>query len=126
MKPLSGDPRAKDRHFMRNGIGAVLGVLFALPGIANAEPGVTFTDGNGVYQVCQGGQNELSCRAIAVSFWDMAAVLRAQDICGPSNMKMGQISDVFLQFLTAHPELRHYAAADIALLAYRQAFPCSK
>jgi hypothetical protein len=44
--------------------------------------------------------------------------------CPPKDVVVEQARDVVMQFLTAHPEIRHEAVAGHALLALQAAFPC--
>jgi hypothetical protein len=47
-------------------------------------------------------------------------------VCIPmgEHIKSEQVRDVVVQYLTAHPEIRHEAAAGNALVALQAAFPC--
>jgi hypothetical protein len=46
--------------------------------------------------------------------------------CIPQHVKTEQVRDVVVQYLAAHPEIRHEAAGGHALLALQAAFPCKQ
>jgi hypothetical protein len=50
--------------------------------------------------------------------------LAIPSVCLPKDIAPEQVRDVVVQYLTAHPETRHVAAASQALLALEAAFPC--
>jgi hypothetical protein len=43
-----------------------------------------------------------------------------------AGVRVEQVRDVVVQWLTAHPELRHLSAAEQALWALATAFPCKQ
>jgi Rap1a immunity proteins len=47
-------------------------------------------------------------------------------VCVPSKVTLGQLQDVVLKYLDAHPEGRHNIAASLVLKALTEAFPCGK
>jgi hypothetical protein len=51
--------------------------------------------------------------------------MRADNIaCLQTNITNGQVKDIVMQYLTAHPEKRDLDAAGEALIALQAAFPC--
>jgi len=47
-------------------------------------------------------------------------------ICLPAQMTTGQVRDVFLQWLSENPEIRHYSAGALVLYLLRDRWPCAK
>ena len=44
--------------------------------------------------------------------------------CVPPRLTFRQLTDITMQLLNEHPELRHYAAASLVAKALSEAFPC--
>jgi len=96
----------------------------------------SFETGNDLLGVCSDGHhfNEAYCKGYAVGVADAAMALNAMkangypipSVCLPEgqHVKSEQIRDVVVQYLTAHPEIRHQAAGGHALVALSAAFPC--
>ena len=100
----------------------------------------SFVSGNDLFGVCSDDHhfNEAYCKGYVVGVADALMALNAMkangyelsSTCLPfkglpgTNVKPEQIRDVVVQYLTAHPERRHEAAAGHALLALQAAFPC--
>ena len=97
----------------------------------------SFETGNNLFGVCSDGHhfNEAYCKGYVVGVVDALMAVNAMTANGfaiPSacipvgdHVKPDQVRDVVMQYLTAHPETRHEAAAGHALLAIQAAFPCT-
>jgi hypothetical protein len=46
--------------------------------------------------------------------------------CITKDVTLGQVQDVVVKYLVAHPETRHYSAGYLVGLAVQEAFPCPK
>lgn len=93
---------------------------------------MAFYDGNKLYNYCHVsmGQPELLyCQAyiaaIADAFGGGNAIYGFRACMGLS-VTLGKAMDVAVQFLMAHPEMRHHEAAWLVAQAFAQAFPCQK
>jgi hypothetical protein len=103
-----------------------------------------FVNGNELFRVCADGHDgaEGYCRGYVVGVADAISVVNAQlkanglatavpSTCVPyrnaettHGAEPEQVRDVVVQYLTAHPETRHQAAAAEAWKALLAAFPC--
>jgi len=96
----------------------------------------SFETGNDLVGVCSDGHDVLQsyCKGYAVGVADAVMAVKAMKAngyevpyaCIPAgeHVKSEQVRDVVVQYLTAHPEIRHQAAAGYALMALQAAFPC--
>jgi hypothetical protein len=55
---------------------------------------------------------------------DSGETVAGKRACFTAQITMGQTRDVAVNYLTRHPELRHYAAAPLVAWALAEAFPC--
>ena len=55
-----------------------------------------------------------------------ALLLIAGDACVPERTTRGQMVDVAVRYLQAHPETRHHLAAALVRAALVEAFPCGR
>jgi hypothetical protein len=111
-----------------------VGLLWPIS-VFSAFPMVSFENGNDLLQVCSDGRDVFQsyCKGYAVGVVDAAMAVNAMKANGfaiPSacisadeHIKSEQVRDVVVQYLTAHPEIRHQAAAGHALVALSAAFP---
>lgn len=94
-----------------------------------------FVDGNQLFSVCSDDHhfNQAYCKGYVVGVTDALNVVTAQlanigsiaPACMPKeHFAPEQARDVVVQYLTAHPETRHEAAAAEAVKALLAAFPC--
>jgi len=95
-----------------------------------------FVVGNGLFSVCSDGDERAKayCKGYVAGVADTISQVNAlkengsaiPSTCIPQGEKVtqDQIRDVAVQYLTAHPEIRHVAAAGLTLLALQAAFPC--
>jgi hypothetical protein len=94
-----------------------------------------FVNGNELFGVCSDDHhfNQAYCKGYVVGVADAIAVVNAmkanglaiQSTCPPKeHFAPEQVRDIVVQYLTAHPETRHQAAAAEAVKALLAAFPC--
>ena len=95
-----------------------------------------FVTGNSLFDVCSDSHhiNEAYCKGYVAGVADAISQMNAvkangwttPSTCIPQGEKVtqDQLKDVVVQYLTAHPEIRHVAAAGLTLLALQAAFPC--
>lgn len=109
--------------------GAVVIAVMAVSAGARAD----FQNGNELYADCTEEPvsfNRGHCLGYVVGIADVLQHpgSRVGDFatCLAKGVTEGQVRDVALQFLTQHPELRHYAAAYLVARALAEAFPCPK
>jgi hypothetical protein len=110
--------------------------LAALP--AKADGTVeAFYSGNLLFAACstQSSTHDSGlCRGYITGVVDMVSTVAAAfsstgapvAYCYPNGVTTGQIRDVVIQRLQAHPEERRYPAAGIILTAITEAFPCAR
>ena len=55
-----------------------------------------------------------------------AADMLGDDICVPKEVNRGQMNDIAVRYLQAHPELRQRSGVDLAEEALKEAFPCKR
>ena len=96
----------------------------------------SFENGNAMFGVCSDGHefNQGYCEGYTVAVADTLMALKAMkengypipSACVPNgeHIRSEQIRDVVVQYLAAHPEIRHQAAGGHALVALQAAFPC--
>jgi hypothetical protein len=98
--------------------------LFACCWGATANGGA-FYDGNQLFSFCSPTPGDF-CRAYITGAVD--ALLRPRpegiDFCLTDKVIVNQLVDVVMNYLRAHPEKRHYAAASVVNSAMTEAFPC--
>lgn len=92
--------------------------------------------GNQLHDVCE--QSEAECNAAIMGMWegivagaDVALpkdddAQNAMRICVPEGVTYYQIIDVMVDYLSEHPENRHYTATSNMIVAFRGVFPCGE
>jgi hypothetical protein len=97
-------------------------------GAGEAGAAVKDTNGNQLYADCTG---DLVGQAVCVGYvrgvydrdrWSDASSY----ICAVDGVTTGQLVDVVVQYLKAHPEKRDFRAGGLVLFALRDAWPCPK
>ena len=94
-----------------------------------------FENGNNLFGVCSDDHhfNQAYCKGYTVGVADALMIVNSQvanvgsmpSVCLPKDhVAPEQVRDVVVQYLAAHPETRHEAAAGNALKALLAAFPC--
>lgn len=109
--------------------------LWATP--AAAQVPAQIWDGNELYKYCSAQKEkspsyvhaQASCVGYVVGLidWEYAVAVsqRAKPaFCVKDGMTVQQVVDIVINYLKAHPELRHHNGAWIAGEALRQAVPC--
>ena len=112
-------------------------ILFWSASAFSEFPMGSFETGNDLFQFCSDSRSiyfENYCKGYAVGVADAAMAVNAMkangypipSVCLPAgeHVKSEQIRDVVVQYLAAHPEIRHQAAGGHALVALQAAFPC--
>lgn len=51
--------------------------------------------------------------------------LDQREFCAPGDVKQRELSNAFLGFLSAHPEYRDGLASSVAVVALKEAWPCT-
>jgi Rap1a immunity proteins len=106
----------------------VAAVLMPACSSISAESVTMFQNGNQLYERCT-EPNRDSCLGYVAGIFDAlasGASIADYSACMPSGTTVQQAVDVATQFLTSHPEMRHYAAAGLVAQALSDAFPCSR
>ena len=98
---------------------ALVGML-ALPRLATAA-----TTGNELLKVCP-ARDKTTCTTYINGWVEGIIVPKSLTklICIPEGVTLGQLTDVFLNYLRAHPEERHEGASFLTFRAMKKAFPC--
>lgn len=102
-------------------------------GLMSASPqAIAFYDGDKLYNYCHAsmGQPELLyCQAYIAAIADAMGAGNAVygfRACMGLSVSLGKAMDATVQFLMAHPEVRHHEAAWLVAQALAQAFPCQR
>ena len=102
---------------------------------ANVVTMDAFVKGNDLFRICSNYAAALSfCGGYVQGVADTLSMVKAWKengseavtFCLDRNMQADQIKDIVMQYLTAHPETRHLAAAGEALMALHAALPCKE
>jgi hypothetical protein len=122
--------------------------IAALYSFLLCQPVLAQIHGNDVYNACNAGDEMLAqqgfCAGYVSGAWQgmkygAYAVTRqvtdsAEDadkmanhilnICVPDGVEMGQLVDVFVDYLASHPSTRHETARSLLKQSFNEAFPC--
>jgi hypothetical protein len=112
-----------------------VGLLWPVSVFSETLPVTSFLSGNDLFHVCSDGRDMVRqiCEAYVEGVVDALSVANSQianigsmpSTCLPKeHLAPDQVKDVVVQYLTAHPETRHQAAAGEAWHALLAAFPC--
>jgi hypothetical protein len=118
-------------------------LLWSVSVFSESFPMGSFETGNDLFRVCSDDHhfNQAYCKGYAVGVADALMAVNAMKANGwtiPSacpplkgdgvehGVASEQVRDVVVQYLAAHPEIRHEAAGGHALLALQAAFPCKE
>ena len=105
--------------------------LLSMQALAAAFQAITFENGNKLYSdlTAPNEEQRLFAMGFIIGVADAGGggefVVVGWQYCVPTQSTMGQIRDVVRQFLEAHPEKRHMAAAGLVGEALQGAFPCA-
>jgi hypothetical protein len=109
-------------------VAAILSCL--LVGEAKAD----FTSGNQLWDACQGEEAKDPIKATfcvsyivgaGETFQALQVTKTVSFYCVPGNVQNGQMIDVVKLYLRDHPEIRHYSAPTLIMLAFKEKFPCN-
>jgi hypothetical protein len=109
---------------------AALGCLIVSQAQAQTKSGA-FYDGNKLLQYCSPGDTPTHqgicigyIAGLADALSSPGASINGLKACIPTGVKQGQVMDVAINYLKAHPETRHYTADSLVAQALRDVFPC--
>lgn len=112
-----------------SGVVAALALSWAIPGAAQVTGNTLLRDAAAYKRVEAGGQN--SADAVGGGWlqgftFGVAVTLDRTDdkTCLPNNSNSGQYVRVLIQYLEANPAELHKSGMDLAIAAFRKAFPC--
>jgi hypothetical protein len=115
---------------MRNMVTAATLILaLAAAGTAKGDDGgalvMSFFTGNSILALCQGANPEF-CMGYVTGIADALSNGPVGDwrACCPANVANGQVRDIAVRYLVAHPETRHLVAGSLVAHALAEAFPC--
>jgi hypothetical protein len=99
-------------------------LIIAAAGIGSTSVDAAFMSGNELLSQCDApasDSKQTSCLGYVQGVVDAYA---GHLFCIPAGVTVGQARDIARNFLRAHPESRHYSAADEVGRALIAAFPC--
>jgi hypothetical protein len=100
-----------------------LAFLVAAPAASYAN----FYDGNRLYSFCQspsGSAEFTTCVGMIAGLSDGIWLGYSREICLPPRATVGQIKDVFMNYLADRPQDRHLPSAVLMFNALKASFPC--
>lgn len=101
-----------------------LAALAATP--AKAETNIATDTGNGLLNVCNDNDLLLLCGGYIVGMRDGFQMLAPGLYCEPPGVSNGQVKDIVVNYLQAHPESRHKSSYILAFAALYSAWPCPR
>lgn len=102
----------------------------SMPTAGNAAP-IGFLTAGQLAQQCREGTpfSVTYCLAFLAGVHDSIRAyeqwLDQREFCAPSDVKQRELSNAFLAFLAAHPEYRDGLASSVAVVALKEAWPCT-
>jgi hypothetical protein len=109
----------------------LLALSLAMPAPALAKAGtLSVWDGNELLDACSRTDYlRFLCMGYVTGVRDGGELHFGPDVtwrkfCSPSNVLNGQLVDVVVTYLRAHPDRRQVSAQTIVLLAFNEAWPC--
>ena len=102
--------------------------IAAVVWVVACEPALAEDTGNGLLEACLKLEEPFArgyCGGF-VAGAGQALQWGASDICLPAGVTLGQMSDVAVRYLQAHPEIRHHPAVALVRAALFEAFPCPR
>jgi hypothetical protein len=82
-----------------------------------------YQTGNDLLEACRNSIYGM-CLGYAAGIADAAAFTPASNVCIPDAVILNQVRDVIVDYLNAHPEIRHEPAYFLATKALSMAWPC--
>lgn len=110
--------------------GAAVVVVALMSGASpSSYAAVTFETGNTIFQNCQepdGAFLKIVCGAYIIGIADAldGNSIDLWTACLPEHVLRGQVIDIAVEWLRAHPEARHFQAAGLVARALSEAYPC--
>ena len=111
-------------------IAALVALLVAGVGTAEAQDVRAFLDGNRLWQFCSAPRGSLQFGFCSGHISGVADALTAYGrlggyrACIPDRVQVEQVVDVAIQDLRVNPSRRHLTAASLTARALAEAFPC--
>ena len=106
-------------------------VLAIAPALISPRASAEFYTGNKLYEYCKAAESFGGgvCGGYVVGVlagveFVEGATKGVQTICIPDSATAGQVRDVVVRYLDAHPEKRHLHAGGLVWAALSAAFPC--
>ena len=115
----------------RSGWRLALGMVLCVVGAAVPTRGfASFQNGNTLWADCNGKADDWFIKGYCAGY--ISSISDALDgnaidgyrACLPNGVTIGQVQDVVVKWLRAHPEKRHFQAAGLVAQALEDAFPC--
>jgi hypothetical protein len=111
-------------------VAVVLSSLVAGGWPARVEARLSITDGNALFDRCQGDDPDERERDTKVALCTgyvvgVADALDETSFCLSPGVTAAQIRDVVKFYLRDHPERRHYGASSLVTDALKEKFPCN-
>jgi len=108
---------------------AVVAAIVASPALSSdAEPYELFSDGEELSSTCAAGRNFSAgaCLGYIVGALDAFAIVQQTGYCAPSGLSRGQVRDIVVAWLGAHPEKLQGNASAAVYNAMADSFPCRR
>jgi Rap1a immunity proteins len=96
--------------------------------VFSQELGQAFRSGNDLYEKCIMQAGDMFGQGYCAGYMVGAADAFTYDgtMCLPPGVTEGQVEDVVLTYVRAHPDTRHYAGSSIVRRGLETAFPCKQ
>lgn len=103
------------------------GLLWSVSSFSQDEH-VAFRSSNALYKDCTAQTNDLVARSLCLGYVAGAADMldEMKVTCRPTEVTVGQMRDIVVNYHRDHPESRHYAAPDEVSAVLAKTFPCKK
>lgn len=108
-----------------------LAALLAANPAAPQAPSQAYKTGNDLLTDCDGPAADEGDKSLCLGYIlgvvdgaeGLGIALDLGKLNVPPAVTAGQLRDIVVRYLTAHPELRHYSAAQLVYIAALEAFP---
>lgn len=98
-------------------------LITAIALVASFSAQAEFYSGNDIHRMFSSGNS--SDRLFAMGFVaGVVDVYQDVGICVPNNVTLGQVNDIFKQWLIFNPEKRHFTAQELVREAISMVYPC--
>ena len=108
----------------------LVAVLAVVPyGPVVAQDAYVYTFGNNLLTDCRNKTSGFDvgvCKGYIIAIADVLNnnTVSGHRACLPENVTKGQVIDIVVPWLEAHPQHRHFTANSLVALALSEAFPC--